>query len=228
MKTFPLAAAIAVAMIASPAYAHPPDASHEAHLTNATPAAAAAAATAAAPAAVRTATHAAMRDLWVEHVFWIRSYVAAGVADDAAQQKVAADQVVANAKAISAAVAGFYGDAAGDQLLTLLAGHWGAVQAHADATRAGDAAAQTAALETLTANAKAIAAFLAGANPYLPEATLVNLLVAHGAHHVAQNRQLTAGDYAAEAKTWAAMRAHMFTIADALTDAIGRQFPGKI
>ena len=39
MKTFPLAAAIAVAMIASPAYAHPPDASHEAHLANATPAA---------------------------------------------------------------------------------------------------------------------------------------------------------------------------------------------
>ena len=223
MSPLPLVFAIAVAMAASPALAHPPDAPH-----GATPAITAAAAPAA-PAAftATTATHAAMRDLWVEHVFWIRSYVAAGMAEDAAQQKVAADQVVANAKAISGAVASFYGEAAGDQLLGLLAGHWGAVKAHADAARAGDDAAQQAALADLTANAKEIAAFLAGANPHLPEATLVNLLVAHGAHHVAQNRQFAAGNYAAEAKTWAAMRAHMFTIADALTNAIGEQFPGR-
>ena len=223
MSPLPLVFAIAVAMAASPALAHPPDAPHAA-----TPAITAAAAPAA-PAAftATTATHAAMRDLWVEHVFWIRSYVAAGMAEDAAQQKVAADQVVANAKAISGAVASFYGEAAGDQLLGLLAGPWGAVKAHADAARAGDDAAQQAALADLTANAKEIAAFLAGANPHLPEATLVNLLVAHGAHHVAQNRQFAAGNYAAEAKTWAAMRAHMFTIADALTNAIGEQFPGR-
>ena len=80
---------------------------------------------------------------------------------------------------------------------------------------------------TLLSNAKGIAAFLAKANPNLPEATLVGLLSAHGAHHIAQIQQLARGDDAAEAKTWAAMRAHMFTIADALTGALAKQFPAK-
>ena len=65
MKTFPLAAAIAVAMIASPAYAHPPDA-HDAHPASPAITAAAAQATPAA-ATLRTATHAAMR----AHMFTI-------------------------------------------------------------------------------------------------------------------------------------------------------------
>jgi hypothetical protein len=35
------------------------------------------------------------------------------------------------------------------------------------------------------------------------------------------------GDMKAEATTWAAMRAHMDTLADALSGAIARQFPQK-
>jgi hypothetical protein len=161
-------------------------------------------------------------------VFWIRNYVTASAAHDAKQQAVAADQVVANARAISGAVGSFYGQPAGERMLALLAGHWGAVKDYADATFvAKDAKAQQAATTQLIDNAKAIAAFLAKANPNLPEATLVGLLSAHGAHHIAQIQQLAQGDYAAEAKTWAAMRAHMFTIADALGDALARQFPAK-
>jgi hypothetical protein len=178
--------------------------------------------------AKQAATRAVLRDLWVEHVFWIRNYVVAGAAHDAKQQAVAADQVVANAKAISGAVGSFYGQPAGDRMLALLAGHWGAVKDYSDATFvAKDASAQQAATTRLIDNARAIAAFLAKANPNLPEATLVGLLSAHGAHHIAQIQQLSNGDYAAEAKTWAAMRAHMFTIADALGDALARQFPAR-
>lgn len=177
--------------------------------------------------AKQAATRAALRDLWVEHVFWIRVYVAAGSAHDAKQQAVATDQVVANATAIAGAVGSFYGEPAGKQMLTLLAGHWGAVKDYADATRGGDTAAQQAANARMLDNAKAIATFLAAANPHLPEATLEGLLTAHGAHHIAQIQQLARGDYAGEAKTWAAMRAHMFTIADALGDALAKQFPAK-
>lgn len=183
---------------------------------------------AATPSARQAATQAALRDLWVEHVFWIRDYVNARAEGDAARQRVAADQVVANATAISGAVAGFYGQPAGDHLLGLLAGHWAAVKDYADASFGQvDAAAQHAAAAALTANAKDIAAFLAQANPYLPEATLVGLLGAHGAHHIAQIQQLSKRDFAAEARTWAAMRQHMFTIADALTAALAKQFPAK-
>jgi hypothetical protein len=109
----------------------------------------------------------------------------------------------------------------------VLAGHWGAVKDYSDATFAKDAKAQQAASDTLITNAKAIAVFLAKANPNLPEATLVGRLSAHGAHHIAQTQQIAKADYASEAKTWAAMRVHMFTIADALADALAKQFPAK-
>jgi hypothetical protein len=176
----------------------------------------------------QAATRAVLRDLWVEHVFWIRNYVTASVAGNQTEKAVAAAQVVDNAKAISGAIAGFYGKPAGDHLLTLLAGHWGAVKDYSDATfEKKDAKAQQDATTKLIANAKEIAAFLAKANPHLPEATLVGLLSAHGAHHIAQIQQIAKGDYAGEAKTWEAMRTHMFTIADALADALAKQFPTK-
>lgn len=190
----------------------------------------AAAATAAAAAPLSptyVATQNALRDLWVEHVFWARNYVFAVAAGDAPRAKVAADEVVANATAISGAIVPFYGEAAGEQLLGLLAGHWGAVKAYADSSLGDDAAGAKAAGERLSSNARELAAFLAGANPYLPEDTLVGLLAAHGAHHVAQTREVGSADFAAEARTWAAMRQHMFVIADALTGALARQFPQK-
>jgi hypothetical protein len=84
------------------------------------------------------------------------------------------------------------------------------------------------AIADLTSNANELAKFLAGANPNLPEATLKSLLAAHGGHHVAQNQQLAAHDMAAEAKTWDAMKTHIYTIADALAGAIAKQFPGQV
>ena len=186
------------------------------------------AATAEAPTAGYLATQNALRDLWVEHVFWARNYVLARAGHDDARAGVAAGQVVANAKAIAGAIVPFYGQEAGDQLLELLAGHWGAVKAYADAHLAGDEAGAQKATQQLTANAGQIAGFLSGANPYLPKDTLVGLLSAHGAHHVQQTRQIAAGDFAAEAETWSAMRGHMFVIADALAGALAKQFPDKV
>ena len=161
--------------------------------------------------AKQAATRAVLRDLWVEHVFWIRNYVVASAAGNSVQKKVATEQVIANATAISGAIASFYGKPAGEQMLNLLAGHWGAVKEYSDATFDKHGKGQTEATAKLIANARQIAAFLAKANPNLPEATLVGLLSAHGAHHIAQIQQLAKGDYAAEAKTWEGMRSHMFS-----------------
>ena len=135
--------------------------------------------------------------------------------------------MVENAKQISGAVAGFYGDAGGDQMLTLLAGHWGAVKAMTDARADSDDAAGTKAMSDLTANAGEIAKFLAAANPNLPEDTVRGLMLAHGAHHSQQINLIMAGDTAGEATEWTAMQAHMDMIADALAGAIAKQFPDK-
>lgn len=189
--------------------------------------------TAPAPAPAPTAdsaaltTRLALRDLWVEHIFWIRNYALANQAADRQQAKVATDQVVDNATKIANSIAPLYGQPAADQLLKLLAGHWGAVKHYSDATVAKDSKGKQAAVAELTSNAKAIAAFLARANPNLPEATLVNLLSAHGGHHVAQIDEFAAHDYVGEARTWSMMRTHILALADALTAALVKQFPDK-
>ncbi len=170
---------------------------------------------------------AAMRDLWHGHIVHARDYALAMHAHNDADAKKAADAVVANAKQISGAVAGFYGQAGGDRMMELLGGHWGAVKALTDARAKDDSAAADKAMNDLTANAGEIAKFLAGANPNLPEDTVRGLMLAHGAHHSQQIQQIMAGDTAGEATSWAAMQQHMDGIADALAGAIAKQFPDK-
>ena len=187
----------------------------------------AAASTSAASAATAPKLHAAMRSLWHGHIEHTRAYAMAVKAGDQAAANKAADDVVANAKQIADAVAGFYGKPAGEQMLKLLAGHWGGVKALTDADHAGDKAGHQKAMQDLAQNATAIAKFLASANPNLPEATVQGLLMMHVADHQTQIDQIMAGDTAGEAQTWTHMQAHMNTIADALAGAIAKQFPAK-
>jgi hypothetical protein len=180
---------------------------------------------AAAPASPKL--HATMRKLWQGHADTTREYAMAVKAGDAAGEKKAADAVVANAKQIADAVGSFYGDAAGKKMLELLAGHWTGVKSLTDAQKAGNTAGVSKAMQDLSTNADAIAKFLSGANPNLPESAVKSLLVAHAAHHQALTGEIMKGDGANAAKTWSAMQAHMNAIADALSDGIAKQFPAK-
>ncbi|HEY0661764.1 MAG TPA: hypothetical protein VGD21_10670 [Lysobacter sp.] len=191
---------------------------HEAHPENP-------AATATVPAPKLQAT---LRTLWHGHVEKTREYALAVKAGDGKRSDAATNAVVANAKQLANAVGGFYGAAAGERMLSLLAGHWGAVKAMTDAEHAGNRAAMNAAMSTLMQNAGEIAVFLSGANPYLPQDAVRGLLVAHGAHHAAQIGQVMRGDRKSEANTWTAMQKHMDVIADAMAGALARQFPQKV
>lgn len=172
-------------------------------------------------------TKMALRDLWVEHAFWIRSYVLAADARDNAQQEIAESEVVANAKALAATITPFYGQSAADLLLNQLAGHWSAVRDYNTAVVNHSQIGRDEAAQALTANAHEIAKFLSGANPYLPQEAVFGLLSAHGAHHIAQINQIAANDFRDEARTWQAMRHHMLVIADSITDALAKQFPDR-
>ena len=230
MSLKPLGLAVALALVAGCNQAAPPanaaavadDAMHAAP-----PVAADATPTTAPADAPAPQLQAAMRDLWHGHIAAARDYALAVKAGNDADSAAAADAVVANSKQIAAAVAGFYGDAAGDGMLTLLAGHWGAVKALNDARAEGDDAAASQAMTDLSTNAGEIAKFLAGANPNLPEDTVRALMLAHGAHHSQQINLILAGDTEGEAAEWTAMQAHMDMIADALAAAIAKQFPDK-
>jgi hypothetical protein len=172
-------------------------------------------------------TGAALRDLWVGHVFWVRNVVVATLDGNQAAATAAEKEVVANAKQIAGSIEPFYGKEASDKLFGLLAGHYGAVKQYLEATTAGSTAKQEAALKTLTDNAGEIATFLSGANPNLPRDAVLSLLAAHGGHHVQQIQQLKAKQYDQEAQTWTAMKGHMYVIADTLAGALAKQFPAK-
>jgi hypothetical protein len=170
-------------------------------------------------------TGAALRDLWVGHVFWVRNVVVSTFAGNRAAAAAAEQEVVANARQIAAAIEPYYGKDASERLFGLLAGHYGAVKQYLEATVAGNQGKQDAAFKSLSANATEISRFLSGANPNLPFDTLNGLLLAHGGHHVQQIQQVQSKQYAEEAQTWEAMKRHMYVIADALAGAIAKQFP---
>lgn len=193
----------------------------------AAPAAAPPAQAAASPAKV-AALKTALEGLWVGHIDAVRKVVVAEVGGKKKATKAAEAGVVANAHSIADAVAGFYGKPAGDKLFTLLAGHYGAIKAYLDATVDKNAAGQSSATDKLTTNANDIATFLSGANPYLPKDTLSEMLLTHGSQHITQIQQLAAKDKAGEATTRAAMKTHIIALADALADAIAKQFPSKV
>ena len=172
-------------------------------------------------------TKAALRDLWLGHILSIRNVAVATLDKNLAARTVAEKDVVANAEQIARSIEPFYGKAASEKLFTLLAGHYGAIRDHLDATAASDPVRQNAAMQELTANAGEIATFLSRANPYLPKDTVMALLMAHAAHHITQFQQLRAGDYAQEAETWKGMKQHIYVVADALTGALVKQFPDK-
>lgn len=172
-------------------------------------------------------TKAALRDLWLGHILTIRNVAIATMDNNAAARAVAEQNVVANAEQIARSIEPFYGKAASEKLFTLLAGHYGAIRNHLDATAANNPTRQNAAMQELTANAGEIATFLSGANPYLPKDTVMGLLMAHAAHHMTEFQQLQAGEYAQEAETWKGMKEHIYVVADALTGALVKQFPNK-
>jgi hypothetical protein len=172
-------------------------------------------------------TGAVVRDLWVGHIFWVRNVALATFAKNEAAAKAAEQQVVANAKAIAGTIEPFYGAGAKESLFKLLAGHYGATKSYLIATAAGDGAGQAKAGEALTKNAEEIAVFLSKANPNLRKDDLKGLLLAHGGHHMQQIQELKDGKYEAEARTWEEMKFHMYVIADALTQALAKQFASK-
>ena len=169
-------------------------------------------------------TAAALRDLWVGHIFWVRNVSIAILNKNDAAMKAAEGQAVSNAQSIAATIEPFYGAAAKEMFFKLLAGHYGAVKAYLVATASGDASAQANATQSLTSNAEEIAIFLSKANPYLQKDALNSLLLAHGGHHIRQIQELKDRKYDAEAKTLEDMKDHIYQIADATADALAKQF----
>jgi hypothetical protein len=173
----------------------------------------------------------ALRDLYVNHVFWVRSLVIATRLGEKKAVGEADEYGLKNAKAIGQSIAPYYGNAAGDKFATLFVGHYSAVKGYMSAAFAsnfkGNAALKKAAVDRLTKNANDIAAFVSSANPHLPKGTVYGLLVAHAGQHMTAIDATAKKDWAGEADVWDPMVKHIYMLSDALADGIAKQFPDK-
>lgn len=172
-----------------------------------------------------------LRDLYINHIFWVRSLVIATRLGEKEAVSEANEYGEKNAKAIGQSIAPFYGKAAGDKFSTLFVGHYNAVKAYMRAAFVnnfrGNAAMKKAAVAQLTQNASAIAVFVSSANPNLPKGTVYGLLLTHGEQHIMSIDATAKKDWSAEADMWDPMVKQVYTISDALADGIAKQFPSK-
>jgi hypothetical protein len=173
----------------------------------------------------------ALRDLYINHIFWVRSLVVSTRLGEKAAVKEADEYGLKNAQAIGRSIAPIYGQAAGEKFATLFVGHYSAVKAYMNAAFAnsfkGNATLKKAAVDRLTKNATEIAVFVSSANPNLPKATVYGLMVTHAQQHVMSIDATAKRDWGGEADMWDPMVKHVYTLSDALADGIAKQFPDR-
>jgi len=167
------------------------------------------------------------RDLWLGHIYWVQHAVLDNAKNSQAERAAVKKEIDSNTKQIASAITPFYGEARSQQFLNLLDLNISAVREYSEATVAGNKSQQDAALVRLASNADDFGAFFSSINPHLSESTVRGLIAAHGAHHVLQINQYQKKDYAHLDETWKMMREHVYVIADTLTEALVKQFPGK-
>ena len=168
----------------------------------------------------------AMRELWSEHVFYTREYIVAAAAGSP-NASSAATRLLKNQEDIGNAIKPYYGDAAGNQLTTLLKDHINIATEVVAAAKAGDKVKLADADRRWHNNANGIAGFLAGANSNWTREALLSMLNDH--------LSLTTQEAVAQLEKRYADSVWMFDkvydqslhMADALTDGIVKQFPGR-
>ena len=168
----------------------------------------------------------ALRKLWSDHVIWTREYIVAAVAGTP-DAGAAATRLLSNQEDIGAAVAGFYGQAAGDRLSELLKEHILIAVDLVEAAKTSDQAAFATHDARWTANIETIAAFLDGANPNWPEKDVLDLLALHMKLTKDEAVARITADWAADIRAFDDIFTEIMVLADALHDGIVAQFPER-
>ncbi len=177
--------------------------------------------------ASENALYQGMQTLWMQHMEWTYAAVAA-FAVDSPGFPATADRLLQNQVDIGNAVRPFYGDAAADQLTTLLQEHITGAVAVLTAAKAGDSNALNQAVTAEYANAKAIGDFLGDANPTnWPKADMEAMMATHIDQTLVYATDMLQGDYAQAIANYGLAEAHMVEMADMLSAGVIAQFPDQ-
>jgi len=168
-----------------------------------------------------------MRRLWEDHVTWTRLAIIS-LTSDTPDTEATVGRLLRNQSDIGNAIKPFYGDAAGQELTRLLRDHILIAADLIAAARAGGEVGLADAQSRWTANADAIAAFLASANPR--SWTVDELRAMLDEHLRLTTNEAVArlqGDWAADVAAYDAIHVHALEMADLLSTGIVDQFPRR-
>ena len=168
----------------------------------------------------------AMRELWSEHVIYTRDYIIAATAGSASASAVAA-RLMKNQEDIGNAIKPYYGDEAGAKLTSLLKDHINIAVDLVGAAKAKDNAKVASADKRWRDNAADIATFLAGANPNWSRDDLLMMLNEHLTLTTREATSRLQGNWTDDVATFDRIYDQALHMADALSNGIVKQFPGK-
>jgi hypothetical protein len=185
----------------------------------------------AAAATVRTeeavAFHDAMRALWEAHGAWTHMVIVSFVGNLpnlAAEERV----LLHNQVDIGNAVKPYYGAAAGNKLTALLKAHILGALKVLEAAKSGDKSKLDQAEAAWSANGRQAADFLHAADPrFLSRSAARTMMKIYLNQVIQQGVDELKGDYVADARAFAPYIHHILDMADMISDAIIRQFPGR-
>jgi hypothetical protein len=173
------------------------------------------------------AFHDEMRKLWEDHITWTR-LVIVSLANDLPDTQTTVDRLLQNQVDIGAAIKPFYGEAAGDQLTSLLRDHIVIAADVIVAAKAGDTAAFEEAKARWYANADDIAEFLHAANPESwPLDEMKEMMREHLDITLLEAGTYLGGDFAASVGAYDDVHVQALHMADMLSEGIIRQFPSQ-
>jgi hypothetical protein len=169
----------------------------------------------------------AMRTLWDQHMEWTYATV-----DDFFHNPAAVgptlDRLLQNQRDIGAALATYYGQAAGSELTNLLLTHIEDAVPVLQAAQANDATALATAEAAWYANAKQIADFLSSLNPTnWPTSVTEPMMAEHITQTITYSVDLLQGNYAQSIVDYDTAEMHMDMMADTLSQGIIAQFPAR-
>lgn len=169
----------------------------------------------------------AMRKLWEDHIIWTRVFIISAVAD-LPDKEAATNRLLQNQADIGNAIKPYYGDAAGNQLTTLLKEHITTAAEIVTAAKAGDKAKQDDATKRWFTNADQIADFLSKANPKeWPQAEMRKMMRDHLNLTTEEVVARLQSNWAADIAAYDKVHEQILHMADMLTAGIVKQHSAK-
>ena len=167
-----------------------------------------------------------LRRLWTDHAVWTRQYIVAAVAGTPDTEHAAA-RLLQNQEDIGNAIVPYYGKDAGAALTKYLKEHILIAVELVAAAKDGNNVRFGIYDRKWTRNARSIATFLSGANPYWSKKDVMDLLELHLQLTKGEAVARLQGDWEADVQAFDEILTEMLTLSDALSEGIVHQFAEK-